>query len=220
MRKIFTILIVMLVASVVSSGQPPDRFPPIMATPAYARNLMVVGGGVPVSGAACSNATDYVGNKDATGPSTAYPANTIIYCNLRAATCPSTCATGTLDTAYVYKNEGSTSYGIKVGVFNATSTTPQGTSDTLVGTWTTVTQSANGFQSGAAVSGGTVTCGNNYWVCFIPDGNFAPGYDTGVATFYHGSVTYASPPTTLIETVDWDSTTYPDRSFKSYVTIK
>jgi hypothetical protein len=49
MRKIISILIIMLVASVVSSGQPPDRFPPILANPAEARMLMVQGG-VPVVG--------------------------------------------------------------------------------------------------------------------------------------------------------------------------
>jgi hypothetical protein len=49
--KLLKFLIILLAASVVSSGQPPDRFPPIMATPAYARNLMVVGGGVPVAAA-------------------------------------------------------------------------------------------------------------------------------------------------------------------------
>jgi hypothetical protein len=53
--KLLKYLIILLAASVVSSGQPPDRFPPIMATPAEARMLMTQGG-VPVV-AGCTSIT-------------------------------------------------------------------------------------------------------------------------------------------------------------------
>ena len=48
MRKVIVVLLIMLSAAIVSSGQPPDRFPPILATPAQAGGLMILQGGVPV----------------------------------------------------------------------------------------------------------------------------------------------------------------------------
>jgi hypothetical protein len=58
--KLLKYLIILIAASVVSSGQPPDRFPPIMATPAEARMLMVQGG-VPVAGSTYLLSEDFEG---------------------------------------------------------------------------------------------------------------------------------------------------------------
>jgi hypothetical protein len=65
--KLLKYLIILIAASVVSSGQPPDRFPPLMATPAEARMLLMNNGVPVVAGSYCDGKTGYVACEDFEG---------------------------------------------------------------------------------------------------------------------------------------------------------
>lgn len=148
------------------------------------------GGSAAVS---CSASTDYVGTKLTTGSTNAGSADKI-RCNRYTPTQSSGCSSGSLAAVYLYHTNTSAEEA-KMAIFTSSADTPQST-DAIVGSWVTLSSSAVEWATGTA--SGSVTIGNNYWVCHaVGTGEWSRAVDTTTGTAYYATITYASPPTTF-----------------------
>lgn len=151
------------------------------------------------------------------GSNTASAIGGKIYCMLFTADC-----SGTLGTAYFYNR--STGTKNKVAAYSTTDTvhsTPP-TNGTRLGYTSEITAGADDDWYSAAMSGGTVTQGNKYWLCYLTpakDGGVGGNNDAGVDR--HGIDyavgEYTTPPSTLPSS-GWGTTT--DRKMSVFIGIQ
>jgi hypothetical protein len=177
--------------------------------PAEARNLMVVGGVVPVGGCSNNTSTDFIGYKTAGATSESVPSDTLSLLRYQATSL--TCSTGTLETAYLYNRYDGSSHA-KICIYTSSDTTPQ-EADALVGCSSTIFGDTSSTWYSAAADGSyTITKNNYYWVGVY---GVTEGWDYrsdgSSSTLYYKDVG-ASPPATL--GVGWSNSS--SRGLTSY----
>jgi len=128
---------------------------------------------------ACSNTTDYMGSKATTGGAAATLANDKIWCTLRTATATSGCTTGTVDTAFAYATENTTT-DIMVCLYSSAGSalTPDHTGNTKLSCSALISNEAGGatWASAAMATAASVTIGSTYWVCHNNETSTWPYY--------------------------------------------
>lgn len=140
-----------------------------------------------------------------------------IYCMLHTADC-----SGTLGTAYFFHRTQGSKH--KIAVYSTTdtvhSTAP--TNGTRLGYTSEITAGADDDWYSAAMSGGTVTQGSKYWLCYLTptlDGGIAGKHDTGLDrhSIDWGTGEYTTPPASL-PTSGW--ATVADRKMSIFIGIQ
>lgn len=201
----------------------------LLCAPAWAWNVVMLGGGEAVSGGTCDISTSEVGQRTLFTSTTNLVEDGMV-CYLYEADC-----TGQLGRAFI-AHDWTGSDNVKIGVFDSVYQTdlttvhlPDSNDTILSGSqWVTVSGNADGtwYNSGSNEIGGSVQQGKKYFVCAITDSTAwslrrtvsGPNYIAYVLS--PGSWgSYSSPPSNL-STGNTSWLDYSPRDMSIYVEIK